>query len=93
MALARESAELIAIRALGWIAGQGDVLPAFLDATGLRPGDLRAQAADPAFLGAVLDFLMGSDALVLAFAAAEGVSPEAPRQARAMLPGAAPEWG
>ena len=57
------------------------------------PAELRARAADPEFLGFVLDFLLQSDAFVLDFAAEAGVSPETPARARAALPGGAvPDW-
>jgi hypothetical protein len=72
--------------ALIWLAG-------FLAASGAAPRDLRARAADPEFLGFVLEFLLGSDDMVLAFAAAAGLAPEAPALARAALPGGhLPNW-
>jgi hypothetical protein len=79
--------------ALVWLAGQPELLGQFLAASGAGPGEVRARARDPEFLGFVLDFLLGSDAAVLAFARDAGLAPEAPARARAALPGgAAPEW-
>ena len=40
----------------------------------LAPAEVRARAAEPEFLGFVLDFLLQSDAFVLDFAAEAGVS-------------------
>ena len=78
--------------ALIWLAGQPEALAGFLAASGLAPDDLRSRAADPEFLGFVLDFLLGSDAMVLDFAAAAGLAPR-PARARAALPGGAePNW-
>ncbi len=86
-------AEALALEALAWIAAQDDALGAFLGASGLAPGEVRARAAEPEFLGFVLDFLMQDEAMLCAFAAAAGVSPEAPMRARAALPGGAdPHW-
>ncbi len=89
----RESAETVALRALGWIAGDAERLGAFLGASGLDPATLRARAADPEMLASVLDFLLADDAQVLAFAADAGLAPEAALRARAALPGGdLPHW-
>ncbi len=45
--------------ALIWLAGQPEALAGFLAASGLAPEDLRSRAADPEFLGFVLEFLLG----------------------------------
>lgn len=85
--MGQESAQLLAIRALGWIAGQDEVFQAFMGATGASLSELRARAEDPAFLVAVLDFLLMQDDWVLGFAAEAGLRPEDPMQARAVLGG------
>lgn len=86
---ARDRAEGVALSALGWLAGNDDLLPVFLGASGLAPGDLRQAAAAPGFLGSVLDFILMDDAWVVAFCDASGLPYEAPRQARQALPGGA----
>lgn len=79
--------------ALVWLAGRPEAFDAFLATSGADPGDIRARAADPEFLGFLLDFLLQSDALVLGFAADAGLSPDAPLRARAALPGGPiPDW-
>ena len=83
----RESAEVLALQALGWLATNDDLLPAFLGSTGATEEDLRARAGDPQFLGAVLDFVMMDDAWVIAFCDALAVPYERLMQARAALPG------
>jgi Protein of unknown function (DUF3572) len=82
-----DAAQVLALQALGWIASEETVFPAFLDATGVGIGDLRARAADPVFLAAVVDFLLMDDAWVVAFCDAEGHPYTAPQAARAALPG------
>ncbi|WP_022702682.1 DUF3572 domain-containing protein [Pseudorhodobacter ferrugineus] len=82
-----ESAETIALQALGWLVGNEDLLPVFLGATGASVGDLASSARQPAFLGSVLDFLVMDDAWVVAFCDAAGLPYQAPMQARAALPG------
>jgi hypothetical protein len=89
----REMAEDLAVAALGWMAGEPDVLGAFLVASGLAPADLRRRAAEPEVLGAVLDFVLQEDARVLAVAGVAGVPPADLVAARAALPGGdLPHW-
>ncbi len=83
----RDRAETIALLALGYVAGDADLLGRFLGESGLGEGDLRQAAGDPAVLGGVLDFLLGDDARVLGFAAEAGLKPDEPLRARAALPG------
>ena len=83
----RDGAETVGLRALAWLAGNEELLPVFLGSTGASLDDLRAGAADPAFLGSVLDFVMMDDAWVVAFCDAGGLSYETPMRARAALPG------
>jgi Protein of unknown function (DUF3572) len=64
----REAAEIVAIQALSFIAGDPERLGAFLAESGIGPETLRNAAADPRFLSAVLDFIMRDDATVKAFA-------------------------
>tara|TARA_R110002072_G_scaffold9828_1_gene47010 strand:- start:198 stop:482 length:285 start_codon:yes stop_codon:yes gene_type:complete len=87
MTYTRDSAETLALQALGWLASNDDLLPTFLASTGASEGDLRERAVDPLFLGAVLDFLMMDDAWVIAFCDALSVPYERIMQARAALPG------
>ena len=89
----RDSAETLALQALGWLLGQEELLPGFLAASGAAPGDLAGLARDPEFMGAVLDFLLQDDQMVIAFCDAAGLRYEAPMQARAFLPGGpGPHW-
>lgn len=82
-----DRAETLALQVLAWLVGNDDLLPAFLGATGASEEDLRAQAGDPAFLGAVLDFLAMDDAWIVAFCDANGLAYDLPMRARAALPG------
>lgn len=88
----RERAMAVGEQALVWLAGEPEALGAFLGASGLAPRDIRARARDPEFLGFVLDFVLGADASVLAFAAATGLAPDEPARARAVLGGGEPHW-
>jgi hypothetical protein len=85
----REAAETVGVHALGWLAGNDELLPVFLGSTGASLDDLRAGAGDAAFLASVLDFVMMDDAWVVAFCDAAGIAYTVPLQARAALPGGA----
>jgi len=89
MRMNRDGGEAVALQALGWIAGNDDLLPVFLGATGVAPGELRSRLHEVDFLASVLDFLLMDDAWVMAFCDAQGLAYETPRQARMILPGAA----
>ena len=89
----QEAAETLALQALAWLAGNPELWPGFLEASGAAPADLARSAADPVFLAAVLDFLLLDDAWIIAFCDASGQRYDAPLLARAALPGgAAMNW-
>jgi hypothetical protein len=71
----REVAEIVAVQALSFIAGDPVRLGAFLAETGIGPETLRSAAADPRFLASVLDFVLRDDATVKAFADASQLHP------------------
>ena len=50
-------------------------------------GELRDRAAEPEFLGSVLDFLLMDDAWVVECCDAQGLAYDVPMRARAALPG------
>jgi hypothetical protein len=87
MSLTRNTAETVALGALGWLVGNEDLLPVFLGATGASQNDLRGAVDDPDFLGSVLDFILMDDAWVIACCDAQGWPYERLAQARQMLPG------
>jgi Protein of unknown function (DUF3572) len=71
----REVAEIVAIQALSFVAGDPERLGLFLAESGIGPETLRTAAADPRFLVSVLDFVMRDDATVKAFANASQLHP------------------
>lgn len=85
----QEMAEEIALKSLGWIAADDDLLAVFLGATGVSIDDLKLRAADPEFLVSVLDFLTMDDAWVVGFCDASGLAYDQPMLARHALPGGA----
>jgi Protein of unknown function (DUF3572) len=87
---AREVAEIVAVQALSFLAGEPERLGAFLSETGIGPETLRNAAADPHFLASVLDFVLRDDATVKAFASASQLHPTNIAAAREVL--GDPHW-
>ena len=86
----REVAEIVAVQALGFIAGDPERLGVFLAESGIGPETLRSAAADPRFLAGVLDFVLRDDATVKAFATASQLHPTNIAAARQVL--GDPHW-
>ena len=83
-------AEIVAIQALTFLAGDPQRLGAFLAESGIGPETLRNAAADPHFLASVLDFVMRDDLTVKAFAKASELHPTNIAAAREVL--GDPHW-
>ena len=83
-----ERAQVIALQALAWLAGNDDLCPVFLGASGGSVDDLRSGATDPAFLASVLEFITMDDAWVIAFCDSIDLAYDQPLRARYALPGA-----
>lgn len=78
---------VIGLQLLGYIISDADLGARFMTLTGLATDDLRARAADPIVLAALVDFLAAHEADLVAAADAIGVSPEAIVAAGAALGG------
>lgn len=88
-----EEAEILATRALAWLAADPDLMAGFFGSTGLGPQDVAAAVTQPEGLAAIMDYIFSDDHLVLRAAEHLGVSPEKLIHARAQLPGGdLPHW-
>lgn len=83
-----DAAETIALQALSWLVGNDGLRDVFLGSTGASASDLKTQAAEPAFLASVLEFVTMDDTWVRAFCDAHALPYDAPLRARHSLPGA-----
>jgi Protein of unknown function (DUF3572) len=83
----RESAEKLAISALGFLAEDPERLGQFLSVTGIGPDMIRRAAADPSFLAGVLDHVAADESLLLAVAEHAGVRPQDVERAQEALRG------
>lgn len=93
MGFGGDQAETLALQALAWLAGDEDLLGAFLAASGLGPHELMARAGEPEVLAAVMDFILAEDGRVGSFCATAGLACDRLAAVRAALPGGdAPAW-
>ncbi len=72
-----ENAEILALEALAWLAGQEGGLERFLAASGSDPASLKAAAGDPGTARALLEFLLANEDLLLAFCESTSARPQA----------------
>ncbi|TPI35739.1 DUF3572 family protein [Mesorhizobium sp. B3-1-9] len=82
----REEAETIAVRALGFVAADPELLPRFLAITGIEANSIRRAAAEPGFLAGVLQFILAHEPTLLRFAEETGTPPAAVSKALRALP-------
>jgi hypothetical protein len=82
-----KTAEILGLQALGWLAGDPDGLDRFLLSAGTDAAVLRQAAEDPAMLGAVLEFLLANEDLLLRFCEESSIRPVEVHTARQLLEG------
>lgn len=80
-----EQAEATAISALGFIAGDAELLPRFLAITGIEAASIREAAREPGFLAGVLDFLLAHEPSLMRFASETATDPASVAEARRAL--------
>ena len=82
----RENAEALAIRALGFVAADPELLPRFLAITGIEAGSLRQAAREPGFLAGVLHFIAAHEPSLMRFSEESGIPPQQVSAALRALP-------
>ena len=82
----QDDAEATAIRALGFVAADPQLLPRFLAITGIEAGSIRRAAREPGFLAGVLQFILAHEPTLMRFAEETGTPPAAVGQALRALP-------
>lgn len=73
--IGRETAEALAIQALGFIASDPTLLPRFLAITGIEASQIRSAAQQPGFLAGVIQFILAHEPTLLQFAEHAGIDP------------------
>jgi Protein of unknown function (DUF3572) len=84
-AYSRETAEMLAVQALAFIAEDDSRLGAFVGATGIAVPSIRAAAREPNFLAGVLEHILSDETLLIAFADGTGIDPADVARARQAL--------
>jgi hypothetical protein len=88
--MTREAAEMLAVQALTYLAGEPERLGRFLALSGIGPEAIRSAAHEPGFLAGILEHIAGDEALLKQFARAADIDPAQVGKARAALAG--PRW-
>lgn len=78
-------ATTVALQAVAYIVGDEALLDRFIALSGCDADSLRQRLNDPAFLAAVLDFLLQHEPDLLAFCEAADLSPETVAESRERL--------
>jgi hypothetical protein len=73
-----EEAEVIALRALAFLASDVSRLGRFLALSGIDPADMREAAASRLFLAGVLNHLLQDESLLLSFVGDQDLDPRLP---------------
>ena len=82
-----EAAQVVAIQALGWLVGNNELLPVFMESTGINAEDLKASLEDTSLLVSLMDFILMEDQWVLDFCDVSGFDPHKLQSVRHALPG------
>ena len=77
----------LGLQALTFVLSRDSLLAAFTNLSGISGAEIKSQATEPAFLGAVLDFLLSREAALMDFCAEENIKPDSVLRLRAEMPG------
>jgi hypothetical protein len=80
-----ETAEVLAVQALAFIAEDDSRLSGFIASTGIAVQSIRAAAREPNFLAGVLEHILADESLLIAFADSAGIDPAEVARARQAL--------
>ncbi len=91
--MTQAEAEVIALKAIEWMATDGTLFAGFLNITGETAEGIRQRLHDAELLAAAMDHLLSSDDTVVGFCNASNLPLELPSAVRRALPGGeVPEW-
>jgi uncharacterized protein DUF3572 len=84
-AYSHETAEMLAVQALAFIADDDVRLSSFIASTGVAVQSIRTAAREPDFLAGVLEHILSDENLLIAFAEGAGINPAEVARARQAL--------
>jgi hypothetical protein len=82
-----ESAQTLALKALGFLVNSDGALERLMELSGLDAQTVKARADEPDFLASLLDFLLSDEALLVDFCHDESIDPKQVHLARHLLGG------
>jgi len=88
----RAQAEEIAVRALAYIAANEELLPRFLNISGIKASEIRQAASTPGFLAGVLQFILAHEPTLIDFSQASEIPPQRVAVAARSLPFGEESW-
>jgi hypothetical protein len=89
----QDEAEILALKALTYLAGLDEMMERFAALSGMGTGDIMERAQDPEMLAGILEFFLFDEALLTEFCETCNIDPEDPAKARMALPGGdLPHW-
>lgn len=80
-----ETAQTVSLKALAFLAETEDALERMFTVSGMDAGALRAHVDEPETLGAVIDFLLSDEPLLIRFCESSGLDPKAVHMASHVL--------
>ena len=93
MHMKTEDAEMVAIKMIEWLAKDERLFSNLARTTGVTVEDFKEHASNPEFLASVIDYLLSSEQMVVAFCEELSLPLAAPMEARQALPGGdLPNW-
>lgn len=84
--LKAQDAQILAIKALEFLALEEDRINRFLALTGVEPQDLPTEIRNSTFLGGVVDYLLNDETLLFEFCEFADMPANLPQAARLKLP-------
>jgi Protein of unknown function (DUF3572) len=84
-AYSRETAEMLAVQALAFMAEDDVRLSSFVASSGVALQSVRTAAREPNFLAGVLEHILSDENLLIAFAEGAGINPADVARARQAL--------
>lgn len=89
----QEQAEILALKALTYLAGLDEMMDRFSALSGMAAGDILERAGEPEMLAGIMDFFLTDEALLTEFCEEHEIDPEDLARARMALPGGdLPHW-
>ena len=82
----------IALQLIAFLASDLERMERFTSLSGINLGDMKEGALNPVFLGFMLDYALQDEALILAFAENQQISPQTLAIVRRQLPGASDDF-